>query len=160
MRQAAEPSEAMNTMYPWYQYIALTRHQTPIDRQTLAISQNFAKGRWFTREGILQELITPSVVIFLDKRWWEMGTVQKLSPLADYIWPASILVGGEARTCPVSQKTVTGFKKRDSKDWRSCLLLSWIQTWKHFFGVNMLTLYREEGKAFIRLQGRNYEGLE
>src|SRR5438034_1159473 len=77
---SAELSEAINSMYHWYQeavvcyaYLADVPSET-INGLTDHISASFPKSRWFTRGWTLQELIAPSTVIFLDEQWQEIGT--------------------------------------------------------------------------------------
>jgi hypothetical protein len=73
-RSSAELSEAINSMYRWYQdanvcyaYLADVPSKT-----------KFPGSRWFARGWTLQELIAPSEVIFFDEEWKELGTRAEL----------------------------------------------------------------------------------
>src|SRR6266487_1057988 len=62
-QSSAELSEAINSMYQWYQkaeicyaYLA----DVPADTNLQSEHSAFAKSRWFTRGWTLQELIAPS----------------------------------------------------------------------------------------------------
>src|SRR5947199_9945449 len=77
---SVELSEAINSMYRWYQesgvcyaYLADVLSNA-VDCQTRAISPEFWNSRWFTRGWTLQELVAPSTVIFLNHECQEIGT--------------------------------------------------------------------------------------
>src|ERR1700722_4796563 len=108
---SAELSEAINSMYRWYQdsgvcyaYLADVLSNT-VDCQTRAISPEFSKSRWFTRGWTLQELIAPSTVIFLDKDGQEIGTKSSLQWMIseNTSIPANILLGGDLECASVAQ---------------------------------------------------------
>ena len=73
---SAELSEAINSMYQWYQnssvcyiYLADVKHDDPVE---------FSRSRWFTRGWTLQELIAPHTVWFYTADWVECGTRSSL----------------------------------------------------------------------------------
>lgn len=71
---SSELSEAINSMYRWYRnaevcYVSLA--DVPHEYESLDL---FNRSRWFTRGWTLQELIAPSMVIFFDSDWEEIGT--------------------------------------------------------------------------------------
>ena len=75
---SSELSEAINSMYRWYRnaevcYVSLS--DVPHDYESLDL---FKRSRWFTRGWTLQELIAPSMVIFFDSDWEEIGTKSSL----------------------------------------------------------------------------------
>jgi hypothetical protein len=81
---SAELSEALNSMYRWYQeaeecyaYLADVPHSS-VDQAIGFTGPEFQKSRWFTRGWTLQELIAPLSVIFLDSEWKEIGTKSNL----------------------------------------------------------------------------------
>jgi hypothetical protein len=81
---SAELSEAINSMYRWYQeagvcytYLADVPSNV-VNCRAKVVSSEFSKSRWFTRGWTLQELIAPSTLIFLDQKWQEMGTKSSL----------------------------------------------------------------------------------
>ncbi|PVH79175.1 HET-domain-containing protein [Cadophora sp. DSE1049] len=69
---SAELSEAINSMFKWYQsaaecYAYLEDIEPGSDLSLLG------ESRWFTRGWTLQELIAPSSVIFFDRLWVKIG---------------------------------------------------------------------------------------
>ncbi|KAL9627159.1 MAG: hypothetical protein Q9204_006769 [Flavoplaca sp. TL-2023a] len=93
-RSSAELSEAINSMYKWYQrskvcFVFLNdfqlsptelfqKKQSLYDKDWAArdtdFAQRFSKSVWFTRGWTLQELLAPETVIFFDVEWEEIGT--------------------------------------------------------------------------------------
>ena len=149
---SAELSEAINSMFPWYQkaticyaYLA----DVPTNVNTHDLNSAFAKSRWFRRGWTLQELIAPLNLIFFSRDWIEIGTKSTLKEVLAQI--TGINVG-----------ILTGAKKLESAS--IALRMSWAchreTTRKEdiayclmgLFDVNMPMLYGEGEKAFIRLQ--------
>ncbi|KAI9867970.1 MAG: hypothetical protein M1813_007792 [Trichoglossum hirsutum] len=147
---SAELSEAINSMYRWYQesqvcyaYLA----DVPSSR-TRTLNPEFLKSRWFKRGWTLQELIAPSKVTFLDKEWQELGTKSSLRRVISEITsiPINILRGGDLECASVAQR-MSWASNRETKrveDLAYCLI--------GIFGINMPMLYGEGERAFIRLQ--------
>ncbi|KFG79231.1 putative ankyrin repeat-containing protein [Metarhizium anisopliae] len=86
---SAELSEAINSMFKWYQqsstcYVYLKDFEVPggralpIQRHTqvtmLVGNNDFCSSRWFDRGWTLQELIAPRRVVFFDKNWVGFGS--------------------------------------------------------------------------------------
>jgi hypothetical protein len=79
-RSSAELSEAINSMFKWYQnaqvcYVYLV--DVPSFGSDLSSEVNddkFSKSRWFTREWTLQELIAPRCIQFFRQDWTLIGT--------------------------------------------------------------------------------------
>jgi hypothetical protein len=98
---SAELSEAINSMYHWYQ-------ESGVCYTYLAdVPPNaFSKSRWFTRGWTLQELIAPSTVIFLDQKWQEIGTKSSLQEVISEITsiPTNILLGGDLEGASIAQR--------------------------------------------------------
>ncbi|RFU30044.1 hypothetical protein B7463_g6282, partial [Scytalidium lignicola] len=154
---SAELSEAINSMYRWYQksivcyaYLADVPHMPPnaTDDQTRSISPEFLESKWFKRGWTLQELIAPSIVIFLDQEWQEINTKSNLQQTISKITgiPSNILLGDNPERASIAQR-MSWASKRETKrveDLAYCLM--------GIFGVNMPMLYGEGEKAFIRLQ--------
>ena len=149
-KSSAELSEAINSMYRWYDnagecYAYLSDVKwSPHSLEQSRIS--FAQSLWFTRGWTLQELLAPSFVIFFDREWRDFGTK---STLATEI------------------STVTGIKHDDlysrvdvciatKMSWVSRRVTSRIEDMAYcmlgLFDVNMPLLYGEGEKAFVRLQ--------
>ncbi|KAF4948878.1 hypothetical protein FSARC_13619 [Fusarium sarcochroum] len=87
---SAELSEAINSMFKWYQqadlcYVFLSDFDSGSSYQPVATLQgkevhleasdtSFFTSRWFTRGWTLQELIAPRNVNFFDERWIKFGS--------------------------------------------------------------------------------------
>ena len=81
---SAELSEAINSMFRWYQdaevcyaYLADVR----IDSQVMlgpSMETQFCNSRWFTRGWTLQEFLSPKNLTFYDTDWREYGTKSSL----------------------------------------------------------------------------------
>jgi ankyrin repeat protein len=151
---SAELSEAINSMYHWYQesgvcyaYLADMTHKDDNAQVKETISQ-FFKSRWFTRGWTLQELIAPETVIFLDQDWHEIGTKLSLQEKISTITgiPADFLLGHNLKYASVAQRMSWASKRETSRkeDIAYCLM--------GIFRVNMPMLYGEGERAFIRLQ--------
>ena len=76
-RSSAELSEAINSMFKWYQCAdecyAHLYDVTATTSDTEDLIQQCRKSRWFTRGWTLQELIAPELVIFVDADWMVIG---------------------------------------------------------------------------------------
>lgn len=80
---SADLSEAINSMYNWYESAA-TCYAYLVDLENSHNwRQHLAHCRWFTRGWTLQELIAPKEVIFFDQKWKTVfrksGSVNTLS---------------------------------------------------------------------------------
>ncbi|CZR67067.1 uncharacterized protein PAC_16966 [Phialocephala subalpina] len=151
---SAELSEALNSMYRWYQeaeecyaYLADVPHNS-VNRVTGVTGPEFQKSRWFTRGWTLQELIAPLSVIFLDDEWQEFGTKSNLQRDISEITgiPGSFLLGDDLRHASVAQRMSWASKRETTRteDLAYCLM--------GLFGIYMPMLYGEGERAFIRLQ--------
>ena len=151
---SAELSEAINSMYRWYQdcgvcYVYLADVPPKIiDHRTGVIGHDVSKSRWFTRGWTLQELIAPSTVIILDQNWQEIGTKASLQGEISYITsiPIEILLGGDLEGASLAQRMSWASKRNTTRveDLAYCLM--------GIFGINMPLLYGEGERAFTRLQ--------
>ncbi|MCJ1351809.1 MAG: hypothetical protein MMC33_001793 [Icmadophila ericetorum] len=65
---SAELSEAINSMYLWYEKAAVC-YVYLSDVQFTDPIETFKQSRWFTRGWMLQELIAPATVVFFSKDW-------------------------------------------------------------------------------------------
>ncbi|KAL8670239.1 MAG: hypothetical protein Q9168_005214 [Polycauliona sp. 1 TL-2023] len=163
-RSSAELSEAINSMYKWYQrsdicYVYLNDfHSTPNSSwdKPLAFSwnkdfsQKFCASLWFTRGWTLQELLAPEALVFFDANWQEIGTRQDL---CKYVSAATRIprrfLAGRSIPDEVRISTTMSFAAHRTtsreEDIAYCLL--------GLFGVNMPLLYGEGAfNAFQRLQ--------
>ncbi|KAF4344390.1 beta transducin [Fusarium beomiforme] len=119
---SAELSEAINSMFRWYQqsdvcYVYLddfdiysTDKYAPVNRRERSATldgteTSFFRSLWFTRGWTLQELIAPRNIDFFDMSWIRFGSrdSQLLGRICDRtgIWP--ILFQEPRCACPVGQ---------------------------------------------------------
>ncbi|MCJ1325035.1 hypothetical protein MMC10_001697 [Thelotrema lepadinum] len=143
---SAELSEAINSMYRWYEassvcYAFLEDVQEYSDEMKHSV--------WFSRGWTLQELIAPQHVTFFDRQWRNLGTKQSMSKdLARWTGiDLAILEGTKSLAhCSVANRMSWASKRATTRieDTAYCLL--------GIFDVNMPLLYGEGEKAFLRLQ--------
>ncbi|KAK3191704.1 hypothetical protein K4F52_002128 [Lecanicillium sp. MT-2017a] len=170
-QSSAELSEAINSMYHWYEaagvcYAFLSDlHEEPfvglpdgfefLNKRDLAwhkdalYSTPFARCRWFTRGWTLQELIAPSHVVFYDGSWNRIGDKTVLRHVISLITGvgAKILVDNtKLLTKSVWRRMSWAAHRQTSRveDTAYCLL--------GIFDINMPLIYGEGYKAFQRLQ--------
>ena len=147
-KSSAELSEAINSMYRWYEkagecyaYLSDVRWQNGMD-----LKEAFGQSVWFTRGWTLQELLAPDEVILFDYDWNRIG--EKL----DLMVEISAVTGirgehlFEIHSASVATKMSWISRRQTSRmeDIAYCLL--------GIFDVNMPLLYGEGGKAFLRLE--------
>ncbi|KAF2191875.1 hypothetical protein K469DRAFT_344388 [Zopfia rhizophila CBS 207.26] len=145
---SAELSEALNSMYRWYEEAEeCYAYLTDVPRGTGA-GDEFRKSKWFTRGWTLQELIAPSSVIFLDSEWQKIGDKSDLQQLISEITgiPGNFLLGDDLGYASVAQRMSWAAKRKTTRieDLAYCLM--------GIFGIYMPMLYGEGERAFIRLQ--------
>ena len=150
-RSSAELSEAINSMYAWYQdaqkCYAYLADVLP-DENPHGENSSFRKSRWFTRGWTLQELLAPSTVEFYGQNWHEIGTQVSLRDVLCEITTIDeeILLCGNFETASVAKKMSWASKRTTTRIEDIAYSLFGI------FGVNMPTLYGEGRHAFTRLQ--------
>lgn len=151
---SAELTEAINSMYNWYQKssicVAYLNDVSPgLASDQEQLHEALRKSEWFDRGWTLQELLAPRFVKFVDQEWNHIGSKEDLAAIimditcihtrflhdADLVQEASIA----ARMSWASKRKTT---RRE--DMAYCLL--------GIFNVNMPLLYGEGDKAFFRLQ--------
>lgn len=159
---SAELSEAINSMYKWYEnasvcYVFLEDYpagQQEANEPFEELPEMWAlhKSRWATRGWTLQELVAPKVVRFYTKDWQFMGEKRDPSVCKALMRATGIETGVLSSHVRVAEISVANRMKWASKrlttrpeDIAYCLM--------GLFGVNMPLLYGEGGiRAFIRLQ--------
>lgn len=144
---SAELSEAINSMYIWYEYSEVCyAYLSDVENPT-----QIGDSRWFTRGWTLQELIAPRYVEFYAADWDYLGnkrdpglisTISRASLVAERVLahethPLEVSVA--KRMYWASSRTTT---RREDEAY--CMM--------GLFGVNMPLLYGEGDKAFLRLQ--------
>ncbi|KAK0630330.1 heterokaryon incompatibility protein-domain-containing protein [Bombardia bombarda] len=148
---SAELSEAINSMFNWYQrsdlcIVYLDDFHYDQNSDDLA---NFADSRWFSRGWTLQELLAPRNTDFFDASWTWIGNkwslLHRLSA-ATSIKKQYLESPLDIRNASVSTRMSWAAKRQTTReeDMAYCLL--------GLFDINMPLLYGEGVKAFIRLQ--------
>ncbi|KAL8771265.1 MAG: hypothetical protein Q9209_003170 [Squamulea sp. 1 TL-2023] len=149
---SAELSEAINSMYRWYQsssvcyaFLSDVDHSAP-GLETL--EQQIAKSVWFDRGWTLQELIAPAHLIFYDRDWQYVNTKRGMSEILMRRTGIDVKVffGNPISTYSIAQRMSWASQRVTTRkeDIAYCLL--------GIFDVNMPMLYGEGTKAFMRLQ--------
>ena len=146
---SAELTEAINSMYRWYQRSAICYTYLSDLPPDAHLGTELPNCRWFTRGWTLQELIAPDEIYFLDRDWNLVGSkgglLEQLAGITgirqDVLRHAEPL-----SSIPVAQKMSWAADRITTRaeDTAYCLL--------GIFEVNMPLLYGEEERAFRRLQ--------
>ncbi|KAL4064876.1 heterokaryon incompatibility protein-domain-containing protein [Scleroderma yunnanense] len=156
-RSSAELSEAINSMYRWYEnsrvcYVYL--HDVhgssfPTARNDTTYANSNGYPEWFSRGWTLQEMIAPSHVQFFNKNWKPIGDKRMLAHTLKEITrvPEQILRDGLSSSRPCVAQIMSWAAKRMTTrvEDRAYSLLGLLD-------VNMPMLYGEGKKAFQRLQ--------
>jgi hypothetical protein len=147
---SAELSQAINSMYRWYQrsevcYVFLSDLPT----SSLQLRSTLPNCRWFARGWTLQELIAPEKSLFFDRAWNLIGSKESLVEDISRITRINrevLLHSLPLSSVAVAQKMSWAAHRQTTliEDIAYCLL--------GLFDVNMPLLYGEENKAFRRLQ--------
>ena len=152
-RSSAELSEAINSMFRWYQDAAVcyvymdtvtTSRTEEMDSDQL---KAFRRREWFLRGWTLQELLAPDNVVFFDRGWVKFGT--KIT-LVDEI---SLITGIEDRFLIDSSRLALGLHTINSPclamrmSWASKRKTSRMEDMAYcllgLFEINMPLLYGE-----------------
>lgn len=141
---SAELSEAINSMYRWYEESALCIVYL-YDVPTVALAQSV----WFTRGWTLQELIAPRRAFFFDSSWICLGDKNSLERQLSEITSINSTIirdSSSVSSVPIAVRMswAAGRKTTRVED-RAYSLLG-------LFDVNMPMVYGEGKKAFQRLQ--------
>ncbi|KAF4841318.1 Vegetative incompatibility protein HET-E-1 [Colletotrichum siamense] len=162
---SAELSEAINSMYQWYQnasicYAFLSDVSVTGNIEIVEQDALIRKSRWFTRGWTLQELIAPNDVQFYSAEWTLLGSkvgLQEPFAVSNILGPRilgeitgideRVLDGGmDLQEESVATRMSWAARRHTTRveDRAYCLL--------GIFSVNMPLLYGEGSRAFIRLQ--------
>lgn len=162
---SSELSEAINSMYRWYENAGLCivyMSDVRVEREMpgllgrekvtlegpLSVSKNFAESQWFKRGWTLQELIAPAVLAFYDSEWGVIGSKESLIDFIHEITGVDldILRGADPASVSVAKRISWASQRETTReeDRAYCLL--------GLFDVHMPMLYGEGNKAFVRLQ--------
>ncbi|KAK6819094.1 hypothetical protein RU639_008131 [Aspergillus parasiticus] len=141
---SAELSEAINSMYRWYQ-------EAEVCYAYLADvpSKGFKESRWFTRGWTLQELIAPTKITFLDANWKGLGSKADLQQAISEC--TRILIGVLS-----GDEDIESFSIAQRMSWAAERVTTRVEDRAYsllgIFGVNIPLIYGERETAFIRLQ--------
>ncbi|KAI0536367.1 ankyrin repeat-containing protein [Xylaria digitata] len=133
---SAELSEAINSMYRWYEEAEICYAYLADVPPGTAVTDKFQESRWFTR------------VLFLDSDWQKIGDKSGLKHLIYRIAgiPDNFLLGDDLGYASVAQRMSWAAKRETTR----------IEDIAHcptgMFGIYMPMIYGEGERAFIRLQ--------
>lgn len=152
---SAELSEAINSMFRWYQgaakcYVYLSDVSTNGLGEHEMLSLPIGNSKWFTRSWTLQELIAPKVVEFFSREHVKLGTKQtRRNEIRDVTGIPTEALDGD---CPLSS-----FSREDRMSWAAKREAKREEDTAYsllgIFDANMPLIYGEgRKKAFIRLK--------
>lgn len=150
---SAELSEAVNSMFRWYESAAVCYAYLDDVEGTIhgteSLEDSMKRARWFLRGWTLQELIAPASVIFFSADWEIIGTKDSLRNIISSVTGVDVDVLLKPQLLPTRSiaRRMSWAANRDTKrpeDIAYCLM--------GIFNVNMPLIYGEGNKAFIRLQ--------
>ncbi|KAL4062633.1 heterokaryon incompatibility protein-domain-containing protein [Scleroderma yunnanense] len=156
-RSSAELSEAINSMYRWYDHSSVcyaylhdvVNSSTLGRRDTTRYPDTNGWPEWFSRGWTLQEMIAPSHVQFFNRNWQRIGDKKTLARTLSRITgvPEHILKHGLSSNRPCIAQIMSWAADRTTTrvEDRAYSLLGLLE-------VNMPMLYGEGKKAFHRLQ--------
>ncbi|EFR03581.1 HET domain-containing protein [Nannizzia gypsea CBS 118893] len=149
---SAELSEALNSMFQWYQRASVCyAYLFDVDETSITSkeSSTFYRSAWFTRGWTLQELLAPATVEFFNGAWQRLGTKVKLKDAiceVTGIHPGVLTGELDLQSFSVAQRMSWAARRTTAKvEDRAYSLLG-------IFGINMPMLYGEGERAFLRLQ--------
>ena len=149
---SAELSEAINSMFQWYQSASLCVAYLADVSETQdphSPSSEFRSSLWFTRGWTLQELIAPAEMLFVGRTWTVLGSKRILGDLIEEITGVDrvVLDDHDAYSeVPVARRMSWAANRTTTRVEDEAYSLMGL------FDVHMPTIYGEGRNAFIRLQ--------
>ncbi|KAJ8488926.1 hypothetical protein ONZ51_g3245 [Trametes cubensis] len=149
---SAELSEAINSMYQWYQQSGVCYaflHDVDDEDDPRAPGSQFRQSRWFRRGWTLQELIAPQELVFIGRQWRPFGTKASLADVVEEITGVERAILEHRRplsSVSVARRMSWAAKRKTTRVEDEAYSLMGI------FGVNIPTIYGEGRGAFYRLQ--------
>ncbi|PIL33600.1 hypothetical protein GSI_04223 [Ganoderma sinense ZZ0214-1] len=149
---SSELSEAINSMFVWYSCAEVCfayLGDVDSDCDLHAEGSAFQTARWHSRGWTLQELIAPSLVIFVSRDWKPIGNKRGLAPLLEKItgvrWQ---VLTGETHysVASVAERMSWASERRTTRVEDEAYSLMGL------FNIHMPTIYGEGREAFQRLQ--------
>ncbi|KAK1979343.1 heterokaryon incompatibility protein [Colletotrichum cereale] len=157
---SAELSEAINSMFAWYEYsvkcyayLSDVEHPGGLvnDCSENQIHQVLSRSRWFTRGWTLQELLPPREVLFFSVEWNLLGNRRSLADAIQRITNIDCQYLHRR-----NKKILSGASVAERMSWLSCRRTTRVEDLAYcmlgIFDINMPLLYGEGAKAFTRLQ--------
>ncbi|PIL24235.1 hypothetical protein GSI_13988 [Ganoderma sinense ZZ0214-1] len=152
---SAELSEAINSMYAWYQQASVCYaylydvNARGAPHSSFQVHEQFSNSQWHKRGWTLQELIAPRTVVFLSRDWRVLGAKDSLARIIKTITGIDTEI--LSHQTPLSDVSVA---RRMS--WASRRVTRRIEDRAYslmgIFGIHMPTIYGEGRHAFLRLQ--------
>lgn len=167
---SAELSEAINSMYCWYERAAVCyaylvdvppRNPKTATKKTSEIVSELGRSRWFTRGWTLQELVAPANLEFYDAGWNLIDTKASLASALEKITtiPAGLFSGAWHHLCAggMAQQSLQLLSVAQRLSWAASRQTTRPEDIAYclmgLFGAHMPLLYGEgQEKAFVRLQ--------
>ncbi|THU97772.1 HET-domain-containing protein [Dendrothele bispora CBS 962.96] len=159
---SAELSEAINSMYQYYQDARVCyAYLADVDSKQDPRSEGstFKKSRWFTRGWTLQELLAPETVVFFSSDWINIGTKASLRDVITSITgiPPSVLLPNHCTKSGLAKSKIDNYSIAQKMSWAAKRQTTRAEDLAYclmgIFGVHMPPLYGEGGaRAFMRLQ--------
>ena len=156
-RSSAEVSEAINSMYHWYERSArcyaylhdVSDSSFPTNPDHRTYKKFNGWPEWFSRGWTLQELIAPNDVQFFNQDWQPIGDKRTHSRTLQAITrvPQNILTNGFSLTRPCVAQIMSW-----AADRKTSRVEDQAYSLMGLLGVNMAMLYGEGKRAFQRLQ--------
>ncbi|KAI8993775.1 heterokaryon incompatibility protein-domain-containing protein [Trametes punicea] len=149
---SSELSEAINSMYKWYQQAAVCyAFLYDVDEKDdhRAWSSCFRRSKWFRRGWTLQELIAPRKLVFLSKHWRPLGTKSSLADVVEEITGIErdvLELRIPLDSVSVARRMSWGSRRTTTRVEDEAYSLMGI------FDVNIPVIYGEGRNAFYRLQ--------
>ncbi|KAL4076540.1 heterokaryon incompatibility protein-domain-containing protein [Scleroderma yunnanense] len=156
-RSSAELSEAINSMYRWYEHSGVCYaylHDVlgsffPTESNVGWYLRSRGWPEWFSRGWTLQEMIAPRNLQFFNEDWQPIGSKRTLAPTLAKITrvPQHVLINGLTSNRPCVAQIMSWAADRNTTrvEDRAYSLLGLLD-------VNMPMLYGEGKRAFQRLQ--------
>lgn len=149
---SAELSEAINSMYAWYEkaqvcYVYLADVSREPSTDLISLPYLFPlNSRWFERGWTLQELLAPYNVVFYDRDWRPLGSKWSLCAEVSKATGISIEHLKQPRDACIAVKLSWASRRKTTRieDIAYCLF--------GLLDVNLPLIYGEGPKAFLRLQ--------
>ncbi|KAI0630688.1 heterokaryon incompatibility protein-domain-containing protein [Trametes polyzona] len=149
---SAELSEALNSIYTWYEKAEMCfafLQDVRGEEDPHLRPSSFRNSLWFKRGWTLQELLAPHTVIFLSKHWQPLGTNHALAGVIEEIT-------GIDRDVLTHRRPLRDVSVARRMSWASKRVTEKIEDRAYslmgIFDVYMPVVYGEGARAFTRLQ--------